>query len=82
VSRDGVVRSPSVGRVIEVLVRVGDAVGVGQEVAVVESMKVEIPVAAAEGGQVATVLVVAGDPVRAGDVLLTLAGARNDKEGV
>jgi biotin-dependent enzyme len=37
------VRAPDVGRVVEVLVAVGEVVAAGQEV-VVESMKVEIPV--------------------------------------
>ncbi len=69
---DGAVRSPSVGRVVDVLVVVGDVVGAGQEVAVVESMKVEIPVTAERGGRVVGVTVAAGDTVRAGDLLLTV----------
>ena len=71
---DGAVRSPSVGRVIEVLVMVGEAVAAGQEVAVVESMKVEIPVTAERGGRVIGVAVALGATVRAGDLLLTVAG--------
>jgi biotin carboxyl carrier protein len=73
VSADGVVRSPSVGRVVEVLVDVGAAVAADEEVAVVESMKVEIPVVAPRAGRVATVAVTAGDQVQAGDPLLVLA---------
>jgi acetyl-CoA carboxylase biotin carboxyl carrier protein len=71
VSRDAV-RSPSVGRVVELLVGVGDVVIVGQDVVVVESMKVEIPVAAEAAGRVAAVAVAAGDTVRAGDLLLRI----------
>ena len=71
---DGAVRSPSVGRVIEVLVAVGEAVAAGQEVAVVESMKVEIPVTAERGGRVVGIAVAAGATVRAGDLLLTVVG--------
>jgi len=73
VSADGVVRSPSVGRVLEVLVAVGATVAAEEEVVVVESMKVEIPVTAPRAGRVAEVTVTAGDQVQAGDALLTLA---------
>lgn len=66
------VRAPSVGRVVEVLVAVGDVVTVGQEVAVVESMKVEIPVVAERAGRVVDVVAVSGVTVRAGEVLVRL----------
>ena len=69
---DGAVRSPSVGRVIEVLVAVGAVVAAGGEVAVIESMKVEIPVTAPCAGEVAAIAVAPGDQVQSGDVLLTL----------
>jgi len=72
VSADGAVVSPGVGRVLEVSVVVGATVTVGQEVAVVESMKVEIPVAAPRAGRVATIAVAPGDQVQAGDLLLTI----------
>ena len=64
--------SPAVGRVVEIAVAVGALVVAGDEVAVVESMKVEIPVTAAAAGVVASIAVGAGDHVQAGDVLLTL----------
>jgi len=70
---DGAVRSPGVGKVLEVLVSVGSAVAEGDEVAVVESMKVEIPVTAPSAGRVAAIRVAAGDPVQTGDLLLTIA---------
>ena len=58
--------------VLEVLVGVGTVVAADEEVAVVESMKVEIPVTAPRPGRVATVAVGVGDQVQAGDVLLTI----------
>jgi biotin carboxyl carrier protein len=70
---DAVVRSPGVGTVIEVLVTRGAVVAAGEEVAVIESMQVEIPVTAPRAGRVVAVAVGAGDQVQAGDVLLTLA---------
>lgn len=38
---DGAVRSPGVGKVIEILVTVGVQVAAGDEVIVIESMKME-----------------------------------------
>jgi biotin carboxyl carrier protein len=66
------VRAPSVGKVVEILVAVGDHVAAGQEVAVIESMKVEIPVVAERAGTVAAIPVSAGETVQAGQVLLAL----------
>jgi acetyl-CoA carboxylase biotin carboxyl carrier protein len=71
VSRE--VRSPAVGRVIEVLVHPGDVVSVGQEVAIVESMKVEIPVVAETAGVVERVAVDPGTQVQSGGLLLILS---------
>ena len=67
------VRSPAVGRVIEILVRPGDAVTAGQEVAVVESMKVEIPVVTETAGVVERVAVDPGTQVQSGGLLLILS---------
>jgi biotin carboxyl carrier protein len=71
---DGAVTSPSVGRVMEVLVVVGATVGAGEDVAVVESMKVEIPVSAPRAGRVLAIAVSPGAQVQAGDLLLTIGG--------
>ncbi len=64
--------SPAVGTVVEVLVAVGDAVAAGQEVVVVESMKVEIPVAAPAGGRVGRIAVEPGATLQAGALLLVV----------
>jgi len=70
VSRE--VRSPAVGRVVDLPVGVGETVGAGQEIAVVESMKVEIPVVAEGPGRVVSLAVAVGAQVQAGDLLLVL----------
>jgi acetyl-CoA carboxylase biotin carboxyl carrier protein len=67
------VRAPSIGRVVELLVAVGDVVREGQEVAVIESMKMEIPVVAERDGTVNEIAVAVGATVRAGAVLLVVA---------
>ncbi|MCW2813606.1 MAG: biotin/lipoyl attachment protein [Nocardioides sp.] len=61
-----------VANVLEVLVGPGDAVAVGDEVALMESMKMEIPVVAETAGTVEAVKVAVGDVVQEGDVLMTL----------
>lgn len=67
------VRSPMAGVVLEVLVRVGDAVPAGAELLILESMKMEIPVEAPAPGNVASVTCEAGQAVQEGDLLLQLA---------
>jgi acetyl-CoA carboxylase biotin carboxyl carrier protein len=60
------------GTVLNVLVNVGDEVNSGQEVLMLESMKMEIPVESVEAGKVVDVKVSIGDFVNEGDVLLVL----------
>jgi len=66
------VNSPVVGTVLEVLTEVGAAVTAGEELVLIESMKMEIPVAAATAGTVASIDVAAGAFVQVGDSLLTI----------
>lgn len=70
--KNGEVRSPGVGKVIEILVAVDAYVIAGDEVIVIESMKMEIPVTASHAGRVATVAVALGDQVQVDDVLLII----------
>ena len=60
------------GIVLQVLVAPGDPVSIDQEVAIIESMKMEIPVAAEIAGTVDEVLVIEGDAIEEGDVLVSL----------
>ena len=66
------VAAPLPGRVIEIKVKAGDEVKAGQEVMVLEAMKMEIPVVAPEAGTVASIDVAVGDAVEAGAVLAKL----------
>jgi 3-methylcrotonyl-CoA carboxylase alpha subunit len=59
----GTVTSPMHGKVLEVLVRKGEAVRRGQRLAVVEAMKMEHAVLAPRDGMVTEVAVAAGDQV-------------------
>ncbi|MFN4088090.1 MAG: carboxyl transferase domain-containing protein [Alphaproteobacteria bacterium] len=66
------IRTPLQGTVITIAVAVGDAVPAGAEVAVMEAMKMEHPVAANAGGLVRAVHVEPGDTLWEGQLLLTL----------
>ena len=63
--------------VTNVLVEPGEMVADGQLLVLLESMKMEIPVAAPRAGVVAEVAVVVGDAVIEGDALLRLTPIRN-----
>ena len=60
------------GTVIEVLVSVGDDVKEGDDVAMLESMKMQMPIPADRGGKVKAIKAHAGDFVNEGDPLLEL----------
>jgi acetyl-CoA carboxylase biotin carboxyl carrier protein len=67
------VRAPMVGKVIEVLVQIGSSVGEDDELIILESMKMEIPILAPMAGTVQEIRVSAGDIVQDEDLLVTLA---------
>lgn len=58
--------------VTDVLVQTGDQVAAGQELLVIESMKMETPLMAERDGRVVEVLVEIGEPVEGGQALLRL----------
>ncbi len=60
------------GKVIKVSVNVGDSIAEDDEVAVLEAMKMEMPILAEEDGTVAEVKVSAGETVEAEQVLVVL----------
>lgn len=64
--------SPMVANVLRILVAPGDTIRPRQEVVVLESMKMEIPVEAPAAGRVVEVCVSASDRVNEGQVLLRL----------
>jgi len=60
------------GRVIEVKVKVGDEVKHGQEVCVIEAMKMQIPTKSNQNGVVKEIKVAVGQAVAKGAVLIEL----------
>jgi biotin carboxyl carrier protein len=64
--------APMPGKVVRVLVKVGDSVEVGQGLIVVEAMKMQNEMKASRPGRVIEVRAQAGDTVGAGDTLVVL----------
>ena len=66
------VEAPMPGKILDIKVKVGDAVGYGQCVIVMEAMKMETEIVAPAAGTVASINVSTGDSVETGAVLVTL----------
>jgi len=60
------------GTVFKVLVQAGNDVTAGQDLIVLESMKMEVPLAAEGAGKVTEVKVQVGDFVNEGDIVVVL----------
>lgn len=68
----GMVAAPMPGRVVKLLVEVGDVVDAGAPIVVIEAMKMENELSAPAAGIVQKVLVTAGTTVEAGATLVEL----------
>ncbi|MGB4072444.1 sodium-extruding oxaloacetate decarboxylase subunit alpha [Pseudomonas sp.] len=73
-SAPGDVSTSMPGNIVDVLVKVGDAVKAGQAVLISEAMKMETEVQAPIAGTVKAVHVAKGDRVNPGDVLIEIEG--------
>lgn len=60
------------GSVWKILVQIGDKVEEGQDVVILESMKMEIPITAEASGTVTIIKSAEGEFVNEGDILLEL----------
>ena len=67
------VTAPLPGSVVSINVKVGDAVKAGQQLAIIEAMKMENEILAPADGTIKAVHVSAGQAVQQGDALLDLA---------
>jgi biotin carboxyl carrier protein len=63
------VKAPMPGRVVRLLVEVGDEVVEGQGIVVIEAMKMQNELKSPKAGRVARVAAIVGDTVGSGDVL-------------
>jgi len=60
------------GVIVQIDVKVGQTVAVGDHLLVLEAMKMKNHLLASRAGQVSRIMVAAGDPVEAGQPLLTI----------
>lgn len=67
------IRSEMAGTLLEWKVKQGDAVQSGQEIAIVESMKMEVPLVSSLAGKVSALLKSPGDFINDGEAVLELA---------
>lgn len=68
-----VIRAEMAGKVLEVCVAAGDAVSEDQDLIIVESMKMQIPVSSPEEGTVVKIFVVADQFLNEGDPIVELS---------
>lgn len=68
----GTIKSPLPGTVIELLVREGDSVKIGQKLLVLEAMKMENNIESDKQGRIVSINKHKGDAVMEGDVLIVI----------
>jgi len=71
----GEVTAPLPGTIVSVSVESGDTVGYGQELCVLEAMKMNNPIRSTQAGQVTKILVSVGQRVQHGAPLMVIAEA-------
>lgn len=60
------------GVVLEILVKTGDNVSAGQDIVILESMKMQLPIQATDSGTVQEITINSGDFVNEGDTIVLL----------
>ncbi|HNX44210.1 MAG TPA: acetyl-CoA carboxylase biotin carboxyl carrier protein subunit [Bacteroidales bacterium] len=68
----GAMKSPLPGKILDIFVKIGDSVKVGQKVLCLEAMKMENNINSTRDGSVTAILVQKGDSVLEGDVLVEI----------
>jgi acetyl-CoA carboxylase biotin carboxyl carrier protein len=66
------IESPMAGKVLEILVEVGQSIAEDDEVIILEAMKLENPIYAPEDGVVKEIKVKVGQQIAEGDVIAEL----------
>ena len=67
------VEAPMQGLVLNILISLGEKVKAGQDLIILEAMKMENPIVAPVEGIISSIGVSKGDTVEAGDILVTLS---------
>ncbi len=66
------VKAPMVGKILSIKVKPGDNVDEGDEIVILEAMKMEMPIVAPEGGTVKEIKVNEGDTVETEAVIAVI----------
>ena len=66
------IKAPITGKIVSIVVNVGDQVKTDDEVVIMDAMKMEIPISAPEDGTVQKINVKEGDSVKTDQVLAIL----------
>jgi biotin carboxyl carrier protein len=66
------IKAPMTGKIVSIVVHLGDKVNAEDEVVIMDAMKMEIPVYAPEEGTVKEIKVKEGDSVKTDQVLMIL----------
>jgi acetyl-CoA carboxylase biotin carboxyl carrier protein len=66
------ITAPMAGKVIDIKVNIGDAIQEDDEVAIIEAMKMEMPILTYVDGTVKEIRVAKGDSVEADQVLMII----------
>jgi acetyl-CoA carboxylase biotin carboxyl carrier protein len=66
------ITAPMAGKVIDIKVNIGDAVQEDDEVAIIEAMKMEMPILTYADGTVKEIKIAKGDSVEADQVLMII----------
>jgi len=66
------IKAPMTGKIISIVVNLGDKVNADDEVVIMDAMKMEIPVQSPADGTVKEIMVKEGDSVKTDQVLIIL----------
>ncbi len=70
------IQAEMVSNVWKIMVAVGDRIGPGDTVVILESMKMEIPVVCESGGVITEIAVHEGEVIQEGDLIAIIDGAQ------
>ena len=71
-AKTGTIKSPLPGTILDIFVKQGDKVSIGQRILLLEAMKMENNIESDKAGTVAEIKVSKGDAVMEGDVLIVI----------
>ena len=71
-AKTGYIKSPLPGTIIDIFVKLGDKITIGQKVLMLEAMKMENNIESDKAGTVTEIKIAKGDAVMEGDVLIVI----------